>query len=373
MPGMKPTMNQRDRYIHCLTFNKVDRVPNMELGVWPETIERWHAEGLPWWVGNLFQLSDYFGMDKSFNCDWMHINNLVYPEPESRVVEESDEWVIIEDTIGNRLRRGRKNASIPQFLRFAVADMADYERLQPFLDPASPGRYAEDFDADLRGRTYREEVRGVNFCGLFGFGREMMGLEDFCIAMYDDLPLVERMLDGRVEMARTLYKRVFDQNGLDYVQMWEDMAYKTGPLVSPDFMRRHMLERYREIIDIFRRGGVRLIMMDCDGNLDHIAPIVMESGMNGVYPCEIAAGADPVRLRKMFPGLALSGGVDKRILAQDGKDGVLHELRRLQPLIREGAFVPYIDHFIPPDIPYDTFCYYMERKRALLDNPGMRL
>jgi len=49
----------------------------MELGVWPETIERWHSEGLAWWVDDLFQLSDHFGMDKSFNCDWMHINNCV--------------------------------------------------------------------------------------------------------------------------------------------------------------------------------------------------------------------------------------------------------------------------------------------------------
>ena len=359
-------MNQRERYIRCLTFEKVDRVPNMELGVWPETLERWRAEGMAWWVGNLFQLSDHFGMDKSFNIDWMHIDDRVCPSPAFRVVEDGGEWEILEDTIGNRLRRGKKNASIPQFLRFAVETMADYERLLPLLDPALPARYADNFDENMRGRAVREEVRGINFCGLFGYCRELMGLENFCMAIYDDIELVERLLDNRVETARVLYQRAFAKGEIDSVQMWEDMAYKTGPLVSPDFMERHMLERYREIVDIFHKGGVRLIMMDCDGNLDKIAPIVQKSGMNGVYPCEIAAGADPVRLRTLFPGVALSGGVDKRALSQDGREGVRREMKRLAPLVKDGGFIPYIDHFIPPDISYETFCYYMEAKREML-------
>jgi hypothetical protein len=87
----------------------------MELGIWPETIERWHGEGLAWWVTDLFQLSDYFGMDKSFNCDWMHINNRVWPAQELRPVEDGGEWEILEDAIGTRLKKGKKFASIPQY------------------------------------------------------------------------------------------------------------------------------------------------------------------------------------------------------------------------------------------------------------------
>ena len=49
------------------------------------------------------------------------------------------------------------------------------------------------------------------------------------------------------------------------------------------------------------------------------------------------------------------------------------ELRRIQPLLREGAYIPLLDHFVPPDVSYDTYVYYVERRRELLGNPGMRL
>jgi len=366
-------MNQRERYISCMTFREVDRIPNMELGVWAETIERWHTEGLPWWVGDLFTLGDHFGMDKSFNCDWMHINSGVYPIPQSKRLEDGGEWEIVEDSIGNRKKQKKRDATIPQYIRFAVEDMSDYEKILPYLDPADEGRYSPDFDDDMKGRDFRGEVRGANFTGLFGFARELMGLEGFSIAIYEQPGLVARILDGRVGMAEKLYGRVFSSQSLDFVQMWEDMAFKTGPLVSPGFMEGYMVERYQRITGFFRAGGVKLILMDCDGNLDLVIPVLKKSGIDGIYPCEVAAGSDPVRLRRLHPGISLCGGVDKRALGAEGREGAKSELRRLQPLIKEGAFIPYIDHFVPPTISYDTFCYYMELKRELLANPGMKI
>ena len=360
-------MNQRERYIKCLKFEATDRVPNMEMGVWPETIARWHHEGLPWWVENMFQLSDYLRLDKSFNNDWLPINNTIHPAPPFRVVEDNPEWCIVENTIGLRYKQGKQNASIPQYLEFPVKEIADYERLLPLLDPCDPGRYPGNFDEILAHMTMRGEMRGIHFIALFGFPREIMGLENYCMAIYEQPELIERILDDRVHMAAKLYKRVLDAGQLDYVQIWEDMAYKSGPLVSPGFMESCMVERYKEICRVFREGGVKLIMMDCDGNIEKIMPIIKKAGIDGIYPCEIAAGSDPVALRKKYPGIALMGGVDKRVLALEGKQGAKNELERLRPLIKEGGFIPLIDHFIPPDISYETFLYYIQEKSELLN------
>ena len=40
-------MTRLERFIKVLEFKSLDRVPNWEGGVWPETLERWHQEGLP--------------------------------------------------------------------------------------------------------------------------------------------------------------------------------------------------------------------------------------------------------------------------------------------------------------------------------------
>ncbi len=37
----------------------------------------------------------------------------------------------------------------------------------------------------------------------------------------------------RVQFSKDLYARIFATHALDFVQVWEDMAYKTASLISP--------------------------------------------------------------------------------------------------------------------------------------------
>jgi uroporphyrinogen decarboxylase len=106
-------------------------------------------------------------------------------------------------------------------------------------------------------------------------------------------------------------------------------------------------------------------MVDCDGRVDSLLPIWLEAGIDGAYPSEIAAGSDPLALRRAFPGVRLMGGLDKRRFAE-GKAGAAAELARLAPLMREGAFIPFVDHFVPPDVSYETYCYSVEERRKQL-------
>jgi uroporphyrinogen decarboxylase len=55
----------RERFLRLMSYQSVDRAPNWEAGVWPQTRVRWEAEGLPlytvnwdWFVGD-----EHFGMD----------------------------------------------------------------------------------------------------------------------------------------------------------------------------------------------------------------------------------------------------------------------------------------------------------------------
>jgi len=36
-------------------------------------------------------------------------------------------------------------------------------------------------------------------------------------------------------------------------------------------------------------------------------------------------------------------------------------LKQAKRLIDDGGFVPMLDHSAPPDIPYDNYCYFMDR------------
>jgi hypothetical protein len=49
-----------------------------------------------------------------------------------------------------------------------------------------------------------------------------------------------------------------------------------------------------------------------------------------------------------------------------GKAEIDSEIARHNWLIEDGGFVPILDHSAPPDVPYESCCYFMEQlKRAL--------
>ena len=360
-------MNQRERFLKYMRFEPVDRIPLMEMGVWPETLERWHHEGLPKWVSELRHLEDYLRLDRSFNLNWLPISGDVYPPFEPEVLEDREEDQIVRDENGIVYRQRKHHRTIPQFIRFPVENEADYDRLRPRLDGTSPGRYSHDFDEDLHWRRQRGEIVGANFRSFFGFHRNIMGIENWCMAFYDQPELVRRMIADRLQFGKDLFARVLSAGALDFVQIWEDMSYKTASMISPKLVRQYMLPAYEDMVGYLRAGGVKLIMVDSDGRVEDLVPIFLEAGIDGTHPCEIAAGSDPVMLRRKFSQCALMGGLDKRVIAA-GREGVDAELRRVHPLLKEGAYVPLLDHYVPPDVSYQTYLYYVERRRELLAN-----
>jgi len=88
-------MNERERFLQYMHFRSVDRIPLMEMGLWPETLDRWHCEGLPKWVTSIRHLEDYLRLDRSFNVNWLEINGEIYPPFEEKVLEETEQEQVI--------------------------------------------------------------------------------------------------------------------------------------------------------------------------------------------------------------------------------------------------------------------------------------
>jgi hypothetical protein len=365
-------MTERERFIKYMQFQPVDRIPLMEMGTWPETLERWHHEGLPKWVTDIRHLEDYLRLDRSFNVNWLPINCEIYPPFETKILEETDDQQVISDGNGVIYRQQKHHRTIPKYIRFPVENETDYEQLLPRLNGKDPGRYSDDFDEDLHWRRERGEIIGANFRSFFGFPRGLMGVENWCMAFYDQPRLVRRIISDRLQFAKDLFARMLSTGVLDFVQIWEDMSYKTASLISPPIVREFMLPAYEELVAYLREGGVKIIMVDTDGRVEDLLPIFLKAGMDGTHPCEVAAGSDPVILRRKYPQSALMGGLDKRAIA-NGREGVDSELRRIQPLLKEGAYIPLLDHFVPPDVSYQTYRYYVERRRELLSNPSAKI
>ena len=80
-------------------------------------------------------------------------------------------------------------------------------------------------------------------------------------------------------------------------------------------------------------------------------------------PFEVASGCDVVEVRKKYPDLLISGGIDKRILAA-GKDAIDKEIERIMPFMKkQGGYLPTCDHGVPEEVEFTDYLHY--RKRML--------
>ena len=67
--------------------------------------------------------------------------------------------------------------------------------------------------------------------------------------------------------------------------------------------------------------------------------------MTGLRPFEIAAGSDPVAIRKKYgKNFIIQGGIDKRVLAKSHADIDREVLSKVPWLCLQGGYFPQVDH-----------------------------
>jgi len=107
---------------------------------------------------------------------------------------------------------------------------------------------------------------------------------------------------------------------------------------------------------------VDLLWVDCDGNIDSLIPLWLESGVNCFIPFEVGTWhADPVEYRRKYgKDLRMMGGFNKRILA-GSRHAIEREIHRLMPLVKEGGYIGFCDHYVPPDVSLENYLFYLEK------------
>lgn len=353
-------MTQRERFHAIMKGEPADELCQFEAGYWAETLDNWQREGFP---------ADTTPWDH-FGITWYEHTPLqtgIWPPFEPEIIAEDEETVTYRDEQGVLARRRRDGHSIPQFLEFPVKSMADFEALRERLDPTTPGRYPNSWDEHLARWRTRDHILVVGNCiaSFFGWPRSLMGVEGLLLAYYDQPELIRAINDQHLEFIKVLYEKALREVDFDFAFIWEDMAFKNGPLIGPALFREFMLPYYREMTDYFRSFGIELCIVDSDGNPEALIPSFLEGGINGLLPLEVAAGMDVRALREAYPDLRMLGGVDKRALAR-GPDAIDEELeRRLRGVVGQGRYLPGVDHHVPPDVSLEHFAYYLRRAQEI--------
>ncbi len=367
---------QNDLYLSTPYFNSF----------WRRTLLEWVKQGAPEEIVNNRFRAEYFqfqhtrilheivsgiAMDREFDLGggiiYAYEVPPIVPVYEVKFLSE-DEHTITLINEGNQKVRIYKNnpEKMPTFLEYPVKDRRSWEEYKKRLDPHTPERWPSEWQGYAQRINSKSEPTMLYVGGFFGFLREWVGLESLLYMFYDDPNLIEDMMEHVCYLSTEVIKRVVKDIRVDHAMFWEDMAFKSGPLISPAMVRRFMAPQYKKVTELLRCHGIDAIFVDSDGNLEELIPIWLECGINGCWPLECAAGNDAVALRKKYgKNLIIAGALDKRALLK-GKAAIREEVMSKAPfLLKSGGYFPSIDHMVPPDITWESYCYFINTLREV--------
>ncbi|MGC9454747.1 MAG: uroporphyrinogen decarboxylase family protein [Phycisphaerae bacterium] len=365
-------MNSRERYVETLTFGRPDRVPFEPGRPRESTLRRWHGEGLPP-DGHWFEhLCGHLGIEPPRTRARIDpgVDFRMIPQFTEEVLDRRDGHLIVRDWKGNVCEisdeydvsylRQAKDFVTRRWIRCPVEGREDFERMKLRYDPQAPGRFPEDFSDRCRRLHDRDWPLRVSFPGPFWQMREWCGFEGLCVLMVEDPEFVDEMARFWTDFVQAVLERMLAELTPDELMINEDMAYKQHSMISPAMTRRFCKPSYDRWFPPARSGGVKVITMDCDGYVGELLGLWMESGINCCFPMEVAAGNDILACRKdTGRRVAFLAGVDKRAIAAGGQT-IRDELRRVEPVIADGGYIPGCDHGVPADISWPDFVDYAD-------------
>lgn len=353
-------MTVRELFRNIMHYGEFHRMPVWHWTGWSETLERWRKEGLP---EDPAQHPAYLNAEPM--TAGIPVNLGLLPGFPAETIEETDTYKVIRQEDGVVAKHSKVSSSIPQYSDFLLRDRAMWPEYKQRLQP-DPARIPENIDETVH--QLRESDLPISFStgSMVGWLRNWMGAKQFGIICCEDPDFVAEVADTVAELICWAIDQIAPKISIDIGWGWEDICFKSGPLIQPWVFKHAAVPGYRKISDRLRSYGCDLHCIDCDGRIDALVPLWLDGGVNVMFPIEIGTwNADPMAFRRRYGReLRIIGGINKLVLER-GRAAIDAEIARRKPLMVEGGFIPLPDHIITPGVPLDDYRYYLDQIRAL--------
>lgn len=304
---------------------------------------------------------NYFNFDDGIIA--FPINPWIYPKTEVIVLEEDNNKKKIIDEEGITKIIKKDGSSMPHWIDWPVKDLKSWEQ---FKEERFQISYEKRLSKNFK--DYEKKIKeGKNPLILFGepvgyYGsiRYLVGEMNLLYMYHDNPELIKNIFSFLTDFWINLAEEILSKYDIEVVDFWEDMSGKNGSLISPETFKEFMSPYYKRLIGFLKTKGIKHFNVDTDGNVDTLIPLFLEVGITGMLPFERQAKNDLIKIRKKYPNLNIFGGFDKNVLAKDKKE-IDIELMNIREMIKPGGYIPYCDHLVPPNVPWENYKYFRNK------------
>jgi hypothetical protein len=360
-PPWPGSMTARQRFFNQMHYLPVDRCFNMEFGYWDENFSLW-----PLFKDN--GVNDNAQADRFFSFDRIEtLSGVLWMAPlfdiEVREVRPNSKILINKDGLLAEVPLDGHD-TIPHFIQSSVRNPDDWHKVKAErFKVDDPARILDIPALQQQHPAERDYPLGINTGSMIGKIRDMLTFEGLAYAIYDYPEMVEDMVETACLLVEAALDQLLPHFQFDFAAGWEDICYKSGPIVSPRWFRRVVLPRYQRIHRKLADHGIDIWYVDCDGDVRPILPIMLEGGINCLFPFEVNGCAHPAELLNDYGrDLRIMGGFDKLEMGK-GRGAIHRYMETLIPLVARGGYIPFCDHRCPPNIPPEDYLYYLDLKQ----------
>ena len=320
-----PAMTPRERFHAVMGFEPFDRLPIVEwAGWWDQTIDRWHAEGLPAELTDRYDICRHFGLDVYLQ-EWFSVRGPRCPGPASH------------------------GAGF-------VTSMDDYLGVREHLFPW-PIVDRDRWSSWARRQHAGDVVLWFSVDGFFWLPRRLLGIERHLYAFYDQPELMHRINADLADWICRIIDELCTVCTPDFMTFGEDLSYNHGPMLSEAAFDEFLRPYYDIVVPRLRERGI-VAIVDSDGDVAEPAPWFESAGLSGILPLERQAGVDIATLRRDHPRMLFIGCFDKMTMNR-GESAMRAEFERLLPTAAGGGLIISCDHQTPPGVSYEDYRLYL--------------
>jgi hypothetical protein len=339
-------------------------------GLWL-CLDHWYENSLD----RNIDLDEFFFFDPPGHFELMDLGwceAAFIPEFEVLILESRGEYEVVQDNAGRKVLcfKGRREGFMPEYLNHPVKDWNTWEENVKWrLDPSNTERYEslEERMTDAKIAASQGLMMQQKVIGGYMYLRSLLGPEDLLYAFIDQPSLIHDCMKTWFELADAVTAMHQKYVTVDELYLAEDICYNHGLLISPDMIKEFQFPYYQQLIKNMKSRQIDkkrhlYFQLDTDGYSDSVIDLYREHiCLDMLSPFEVAAGCDVLRTGQEYPDLIISGGIDKRVLAQ-GANAIDRYLDKILPHMRKrGGYIPTCDHGVPTEVSWQNYLHYRKR------------
>ncbi|HEY4759795.1 MAG TPA: uroporphyrinogen decarboxylase family protein [Thermoguttaceae bacterium] len=236
-----------------------------------------------------------------------------------------------------------------------INDIADY----PFPKGNDPSRFV---GLRQRAKLLRNETPYAVVSGISGVIYEicwyMRGLDRWFMDMVLQPEFCEALLDQTLKFWMEWFQGFLGEVGdlVDVIMIGDDLAGQRGPLFRPDFYRRVVKPRQKQLVQYIRSRTKAKIWYHTCGSCIEYLPDLLDNGIHIINPVQISAkNMSPQELKSQFGKQLVfwGGAIDAQHVLPSASPEVVreHVRRNLEIWKPGGGYVFNNVHNIQADVP----------------------